>query len=80
METIAASVARAKLFGLLAGVSQNDEPKLIASQKGDCVLISKKEWDSIQETIYLMSNPKTKRDILDGLSTPLSECVDELPW
>jgi prevent-host-death family protein len=80
METITASAARGNLFGILAGVSQSDEPKLITSQKGDCVLISKKEWDSIQETIYLMSNPKTRKDILDGINTPLSECVDELPW
>jgi len=75
METITASSARSNLFGLLADLSKGEEPKLIQSKNGDCVLISKQDWDSIQETLFLMSNPKTRKDIENGVATPLAECI-----
>jgi prevent-host-death family protein len=80
MEIITASSARKDLFGIISSVAEYDDPKMITSKNGTCVLISKREWDSIQETNYLMSNPKTRRDILEGIDTPLSECVDVLLW
>lgn len=79
MRTINASNARQNLFALLADTSVGD-PTLITSNAGNCVLMSEEEWESLQETIYLMSNPKTREDILEGIKTPLEECVDELPW
>ncbi|MDR1235377.1 MAG: type II toxin-antitoxin system prevent-host-death family antitoxin [Holosporaceae bacterium] len=79
MKSINASNARQNFFNLLADISVGD-PMLITSKAGNCVLISEEEWGSIQETIYLMSNPKTRDDILEGIETPLSECEDELPW
>jgi prevent-host-death family protein len=79
MKTINASNARQNFFNLLADTSIGD-PALITSKAGNCVLVSEEEWGSVQETIYLMSNPKTRDDILKGINTPLSECEDELPW
>jgi prevent-host-death family protein len=79
MRTINASNARHNFFSLLENTSSGD-PTLITSKAGNCVLISEEEWESIKETIYLMSNPKTRDDILEGIKTPLSECEDELPW
>lgn len=75
METINASFARSNLFVLLSTLSKGEEPKLIHSRNGDCVLLSKQDWDSIQETIFLVSNPKTRKDIEEGIATPLSKCV-----
>lgn len=75
MQTINASSARSNLFGLLTAISKGEEPKLIQSRNGDCVLMSKQDWDSIQETVFLISNPKTRKDIEEGIATPLSECV-----
>ena len=75
MQIINASSARSNLFGLLSTISNGEEPKLIQSRGGDCVLMSKQDWDSIQETIFLLSNPKTRKDIEEGIATPLSECV-----
>jgi prevent-host-death family protein len=79
MRTINASNARQNFFNLLADASSGD-PMLITSKSGNCVLISEEEWGAIQETMYLMSNPKTRDDILEGIKTPLAECEDELPW
>lgn len=75
MEIIKASFARSNLFGLIATLAKGEQPKLIQSRNGDCVLMSKQDWDSIQETIFLMSNPKTRKDIEEGMATPLSKCM-----
>ena len=53
-----ASQARANLFKLLEQVNQESKPCIITSRKGDGVLISKDDWDSIQETLYLQSIPR----------------------
>ena len=52
-----ASQARANLFKLLEQVNQESKPCIITSRRGDGVLISKDDWDSIQETLYLQSIP-----------------------
>lgn len=57
MEILSASEARAKLFGLLEQVNQDHLPRQITSRKGNAVLLSKDDWDSLQETLYLQSVP-----------------------
>ncbi|MEL6439375.1 MAG: type II toxin-antitoxin system Phd/YefM family antitoxin [Cyanobacteria bacterium J06621_8] len=57
MDIHTASHARANLFKLLEKVNQDSEPCIITSRKGDGVLISKDDWESIQETLYLKSIP-----------------------
>ncbi|MEO0825733.1 MAG: type II toxin-antitoxin system Phd/YefM family antitoxin [Cyanobacteria bacterium J06639_16] len=57
MEILSASEARAKLFGLLEQVNQDHLPRQITSRKGNAVLLSKDDWDSLQETLYLQSIP-----------------------
>ena len=52
-----ASQARANLFKLLEQVNQESKPCIITSRKGDGVLISKDDWNTIQETLYLQSIP-----------------------
>jgi prevent-host-death family protein len=57
MDIHSASQARANLFKLLEQVNKESEPCVITSRKGDGVLISKDDWESIQETLYLQSIP-----------------------
>ena len=82
MDIHSASQARANLFKLLEQVNQESKPCIITSRKGDGVLISKDDWESIQETLYLHSIPGMQQSIIEGMATPLSECVseDELEW
>ena len=42
---------------MLEKVNQESEPCVITSRRGDGVLISKDDWESIQETLYLESIP-----------------------
>ncbi len=55
MEIVNASTARANLFGLVEQVNQDHLPRVITSKRGDAVLLSKEDWDSLQETLYLQS-------------------------
>lgn len=82
MNIHSASQARANLFKLLEKVNQESEPCIITSRKGDGVLISKDDWESIQETLYLQSIPGMQESITEGMATPLSDCVseEELEW
>lgn len=82
MDIHSASQARANLFKLLEQVNQESKPCIITSRKGDGVLISKDDWENIQETLYLQSIPGMQQSIIEGIATPLSECVseDELEW
>ncbi len=82
MDIHSASQARANLFKLLEQVNQESKPCIITSRKGDGVLISKDDWENIQETLYLQSIPGMQQSIVEGMATPLSECIseDELKW
>ncbi|MGL6343495.1 MAG: type II toxin-antitoxin system Phd/YefM family antitoxin [Waterburya sp.] len=82
MDIHSASQARANLFKLLEQVNKESKPCIITSRKGDGVLISKDDWENIQETLYLQSIPGMQQSIIEGMATPLSECVseDELEW
>ena len=57
MEIVNASKARANLFNLVEEVNKDHLPRIITSKKGDAVLLSKEDWDSLQETLYLQSIP-----------------------
>jgi len=57
MEIVNASEARAKLFGLVEQVNVDHKPRIITSRKRDAVLLSKSDWDSLKETLYLQSFP-----------------------
>ena len=57
MEIVSASKARANLFSLVEEVNKDHLPRIITSKKGDAVLLSKEDWESLQETLYLQSVP-----------------------
>lgn len=57
MEIFSASEARAKLLSLVEQVNKDHSPRMITSRQGDAVLLSKNDWESIQETLYLQSIP-----------------------
>jgi antitoxin YefM len=63
---------------------RNSESTLLVNEAGDeFVLMPKKEWDSWQETLYLMSNPANAARVLKGIEQikagqVLSKNLDEL--
>lgn len=54
----------------------------VTTKNGNAVILSEEDYNGIMETLYLSNDPQVKADILEGMSTPLSECVpeSELDW
>ena len=59
--SISASEARRRLFPLLEQVNTDHEPVRITSKAGDAVLMSADDYDSWQETVYLLRSPENAR-------------------
>jgi len=54
---------------------------MIITEKGsNTVLISEEDWNSISETLYLLSVPEMSESIQAGMAEPISECSEELDW
>ena len=80
MTTVTVTEARKKLFSLLDEASSSHEPVHITGKRGGAILISEDDWESIQETLYLLSVPGMRESIRKGLRTPVKKCRKELNW
>ncbi|MEP7354954.1 MAG: type II toxin-antitoxin system Phd/YefM family antitoxin [Acidobacteriota bacterium] len=75
-----ASQARADLYSLLDEASESHEPILITGKRSNAVLLSEQDWNSIQETLYLLSIPGMRESIREGLKTPVDVCSKTVRW
>lgn len=66
--TISASEARQRLFPLLEQVNTDHEPVRITSKAGDAVLMSADDYDSWQETVYLLRSPENARRLMEAVA------------
>ena len=71
------TTARANLYKLVDMTIEDGEIININTKKGNAVIMSEADYNSIMETLYLSSNPDVKKSIIDGINTPLEECVAE---
>jgi antitoxin YefM len=74
MTTVKATDARARLYKLLDQAAGSHEPIRITGKWSNAILISKEDWRSIQETLYLLSVPSMRESIRKGLRTPVEKC------
>jgi antitoxin YefM len=65
---ISASEARAHLFPLIQQVNDDHQPVRINSKGGDAVLMSAQDFDSWQETIYLLRSPANARRLMEAVA------------
>jgi len=80
MSTLTASEARAKLYRLIDEAAESHVPIRITGKRNSAVLVSEKDWESVQETLYLLSIPGMRESIREGLDTAVEECETELDW
>ncbi len=66
--SITASEARKNLFGLIEQVNDDRIPVEIASRRGDAVLLSRADYDALEETAHLLRAPANARHLLDSLA------------
>lgn len=74
--------ARGDLYNLVDMAINYSEPVNIVTKKGNAVLISEDDYNSLMETLYLSSDPEYKQSLIDGMNTPNENCFDEseLDW
>ena len=65
---ISASEARSRLFPLIEQVNGDHVPVRINSKAGDAVLMSAADFDSWQETIYLLRSPANARRLMEAVA------------
>jgi antitoxin YefM len=66
--SISASEARQRLFPLLEQVNTDHEPVRITSKAGDAVLMAADDYDSWQETVYLLRSPENARRLMEAVA------------
>jgi antitoxin YefM len=65
---ISASEARSRLFPLIQQVNDDHVPVRISAKSGDVVLMSAEDFDSWQETIYLLRSPANARRLMEAVA------------
>lgn len=73
---------RKNIFGMLEQTIKYNEPVNISTKDGNAVIISEEDYNSLMETLYLYSIPEQREKIIEGLNTPIEECVaeNEVKW
>ncbi|MFN2462594.1 MAG: type II toxin-antitoxin system Phd/YefM family antitoxin [Candidatus Dormibacteria bacterium] len=64
---VTASEARKNLFPLIEKVNDDRTPIEITSRRGDAVLISRPDYDALEETARLLRVPANARRLLESL-------------
>jgi antitoxin YefM len=64
---VTASEARKHLFPLIEQVNNDRQPVEITSKRGDAVLLSRADYDALQETALLLRVPANARRLLESL-------------
>ena len=77
MSAINITNARKELYNLVEAVNLYSEPALIVSKKGNAVLVSERDWNAIQETVYLNTIPGMVESIRRGMDTSIEDCISE---
>ena len=80
MTTLTATEARQHLFDILKKSVKGHSPVKITSKNGDAILVSEEDYESLYETLELLSTPgmvkslrEARSDIKAGRTKPMKE-------
>jgi antitoxin YefM len=76
---ITATEARKNLFPLIEQVNNDRTPVEIMSRRGDAVLISREDYQALEETAHLLRAPANARRLLESLAQALAGKRQEHP-
>lgn len=80
MTIVNATEARSRLYNLIDETAITHQPIVITGKRGNAVLVSEDDWNSISETLHLLSIPGMRESITEGMKEPIQECSKELDW
>ena len=66
MTILNATEARSKLYRLIDETTRTHQPVVISGKRGGAVLVSEEDWNSISETLHLLSVPGMRESIKEG--------------
>ncbi len=66
--SITASEARARLFPLIEEINDDQRAVEIVSKRGRAWLVSEDEYNSLRETVYLLSSPANAERLRESLA------------
>lgn len=76
---ITASEARKNLFPLIEQVNNDRTPLEINSRRGDAVLLSREDYEALEETAHLLRSPANARRLLESLTQAHGGAREEHP-
>ena len=79
MPTQTATSFRNNLFQTLDSVIKFGEPLTVTSKSGNVVILSEEDYNSLMETLYLMSSPGVDKQLREAMNTDKSEFVEYDP-
>ncbi len=68
---------RKDIYNLLEQTIKYNEPINISTKNGNAVVLSEEDYNSIMETLYIMSVPNLKDEIIKRANDDNEEYVDE---
>ena len=80
MPLLNSTEARSNFYRLIAQVNESHVPVRITGKKGNAVLISESDWESINETLFLLGVPNMRESVIEGMNTSVDECSERLDW
>ena len=82
MQSFTIKEAQDRLSTLIDDVANGHLQITISSNHHDAVLVSKEDWDAIQETLYLNQIPSLVESIQHSSQEPIENCIrlEDLDW
>lgn len=82
MDYLSVREARDRLYRLIDDVAEHHKPVVISGKRSDAILVSKEDWDAIQETLYLTAIPGMSESIKQAAAEPIEACIalEDLDW
>ena len=80
MKTLGVNEAREQLPELVEDVLLNHEPMLISGINKNAVLVAESDWQAMNETLHLLSEPEMRDTIQNGISENIESTSKELKW
>ena len=80
MTILNATEARSKLYNWIDEIAETHQPIIITGKRKNAVLLSEEDWNSINETLFLLSIPGMRESIREGMNESLDDCEKKLDW
>lgn len=73
---------RQNIFEILEQSIKYNQPVHVTTKSGNAVVLSEDDYNGLMETLSIYAQPDLKEKIVEGLRTPVEECIpeDEVQW